>query len=53
MSEESLELNVARLRDYKERLLVFPRKTRGNKGEKMTIEVLLCVVANGLTLLET
>jgi len=43
LSEESLELNVARLKEYKERLIVFPRKTRAKKGEKMTVEVtLLC-----------
>jgi len=34
LSEESLELNVQRLKEYKDKLIVFPRKTRGKKGEK-------------------
>ena len=40
-SEESLELNVNRLKEYKAKLIVFPRKTRGKKGEKkMAVDVL-------------
>jgi len=39
LSEESLELNVARLKEYKKKLIIFPRKTRGKKGEKMAVEV--------------
>jgi large subunit ribosomal protein L13e len=42
-SEESLELNVARLNEYKAKLIVFPRKTRGKKGvEKMAVDVPPC-----------
>ena len=40
LSEESLELNVQRLKEYKEKRIVFPRKTRGKKGEKkMAVDV--------------
>jgi large subunit ribosomal protein L13e len=40
-NEESLEVNVARLNAYKAKLIVFPRKTRGKKGEKkMAVDVL-------------
>jgi large subunit ribosomal protein L13e len=39
-SEESLEMNVNRLKEYKAKLIVFPRKTRGKKGEKkMAVDV--------------
>lgn len=38
-SEEGLELNVQRLKEYKAKLIVFPLKTRGKKGEKMAIDV--------------
>ena len=39
-NEESLETNVQRLKEYKAKLIVFPRKTRGKKGEKkMAIDV--------------
>ena len=33
-NEESLEINVARLLNYKKNLIVLPLKTRGKKGEK-------------------
>jgi len=40
-NEESLELNVQRLNEYKAKLIVFPRKTRRKKGEKkMAVDVL-------------
>ena len=39
-NEESLAVNVARLAEYKAKLIVFPRKTRGKKGEKkMAVDV--------------
>ena len=40
-NEESLEMNVQRLNEYKAKLIVFPRKTRGKKGEeKMAVDVI-------------
>jgi len=40
LSEESLKANVARLKAYKERLVVFPRKTKSPKtGDAPTEEV--------------
>jgi large subunit ribosomal protein L13e len=40
-NEESLELNVQRLNEYKAKLIVFPHKTCGKKGEKkMAVDVL-------------
>jgi large subunit ribosomal protein L13e len=40
LSDESLELNVQRLKEYKDKLIVIPRKTRGKKGEKkMAVDV--------------
>ena len=38
-NEESLEINVQRLKEYQSKLIVFPRKTRGKKGEKMAVDV--------------
>jgi large subunit ribosomal protein L13e len=38
-NEESLEMNVQRLKEYQSKLIVFPRKTRGKKGEKMAVDV--------------
>ena len=40
LSDESLELNVQRLKEYRDKLIVIPRKTRGKKGEKkMAVDV--------------
>jgi Ribosomal protein L13e len=38
-NEESLEMNVQRLKEYQAKLIVFLHKTRGTKGEKMVVDV--------------
>ncbi|PWN52580.1 ribosomal protein L13e [Violaceomyces palustris] len=36
-SEESLKLNVARIKAYRERLIVLPRRNKGNKGKTVDL----------------